>query len=764
MVELWLATPEGPIRILSEPQEHVTFVCDDDAAALRNAAQKNGVQCTLVDNRLKTLSHQRALTVKTPNDRHFRRLKQTARVAGITLFEADIKLADRYLMERFVYGGVAYHAGRIDTNGNLIARIKPASFTPDLSYLSIDIECDETGSLYSIGCTYKDQCVVFMLDNNHTQSDAQQQDHFALRWCSSEKQLLEKFSQYVCEHDPDLLIGWNVKQFDMRVLHERASLHNLKLSIGRDGTSLHVRSDGNSTFISLPGRAVICGIEALKSMTYAFESFSLNVVAGELLGESKAIDNPQDRLHQIKRMFADDKEALARYNIQDCILVEKIFSKVNLIEYLVLRATLTGLELGRPGGSVAAFLNLYLPKLHRAGFISPNRPDDGGLASPGGYVMSSKPGLYEHVLILDFKSLYPSIIRTFKVDPLGMALGEYEEDPIPGFKGAVFSRTQHFLPDIITTLWQQRDIAKAQKNAALSQAIKIIMNSFYGVLGSGGCPLYSTQLASSITMRGHQIMQTTAQWIEELGFDVIYGDTDSTFVWLKNVTNEQQAREIGQSIQHTINQKWQQWLKTNFNLQSHLEIEFETHFNRFFMPTIRGSEQGSKKRYAGLIKTDNGTDMVFKGLENVRSDWTQLAKEFQYELYRRVFNDEAVEQYVKDMVEQTRTGYFDDKLVYTKRLRKPVQEYTKTVPPHVKAAKIAASFQHDSAFEQQLGSPTVKYVITVNGPEPVSHRSSNIDYEHYVEKQLRPIADSILGYLNVNFDALCDQQMLLFEQ
>jgi DNA polymerase-2 len=95
--------------------------------------------------------------------------------------------------------------------------------------------------------------------------------------------------------------------------------------------------------------------------------------------------------------------------------------------------------------------------------------------------MDSKPGLYRHVLVLDFKSLYPSIIRTFCIDPMGLVEGlKHPDNAIPGFRGALFSRTRHFLPDLIATLWAARDRAKAASKRPL-QAIKIIMNSFYGV-------------------------------------------------------------------------------------------------------------------------------------------------------------------------------------------------------------------------------------------------------------------------------------------
>jgi DNA polymerase-2 len=254
-------------------------------------------------------------------------------------------------------------------------------------------------------------------------------------------------------------------------------------------------------------------------------------VAERLLGRRKLIEEPAGKIEEIRRLFREDRPALAAYNLEDCRLVEAIFEKANLIDFAVQRAVMTRLPLGRQGGSVAAFDNLYLPRLHRAGTVAPDLGTSQATeSSPGGYVMDSQPGLYDNVLVLDFKSLYPSIIRTFRIDPLGLA--RPGEDPVPGFLGAGFSRDGSILPAIITELWGKRDAAKREANRALTRAIKIIMNSFYGVLDSGGCRFFDPRLASSITRRGHEIIQRSRDHIEAQGYRVIYGDTDSVFVLL----------------------------------------------------------------------------------------------------------------------------------------------------------------------------------------------------------------------------------------
>ena len=429
------------------------------------------------------------------------------------------------------------------------------------------------------------------------------------------------------------------------------------------------------------------------------------------------------------------------------------------------RARLTGLALDRRGGSVAAFTNLYLPLLHRSGYISPNIGDIEAQHSPGGFVMNSVPGLYEWVLVLDFKSLYPSIIRTFKIDPMGMVEGlqASEVDAIPGFKEAKFSRDKHHLPGILDTLSAARELAKKEDNQPFQHAIKIIMNSMYGVLGSAGCAFHDTRLASSITLRGHQIMQETKAFIENKGEQVIYGDTDSTFVWLKNCQSEQQATEVGRTLEKQVNDYWREKLRDELQLDCFLEIEYETCFKKFFMPTLRGSDTGSKKRYAGLKVLKEKEELIFKGLETVRSDWTELAQDFQKTLYAKVFADQSIESLILDTVDQLLAGQLDQQLIYYKRLRRPLAAYQKNVPPQVRAARLA------DQQNERLGRPLkyqsrgrIAYLITVNGPEPHEFLASRIDYQHYIDKQLKPIAEAILPLLGKDFDALLSDQMSLF--
>jgi DNA polymerase II len=290
------------------------------------------------------------------------------------------------------------------------------------------------------------------------------------------------------------------------------------------------------------------------------------------------------------------------------------------------------------------------------------------------------------------------------------------------------------------------------------------MNAFYGVLGSNGCRFFDPRLPSSITLRGHEVMHRTRELIEAKGYEVIYGDTDSTFVWLKHAHTEEQAAHIGRALVDHINQWWRQDVRERFGLESALELQFERHYRRFFMPTIRGTEEGSKKRYAGLtLMPDGSEEVVYKGLETVRTDWTPLAQRFQQQLYLRIFKQQPYQDYIRDYARRTLSGEFDGLLVYRKRLRRPLGDYVRNVPPHVRAARLADEFnrQQGRPLQYQSGG-WISYVMTVAGPEPLETLRSEIDYDHYLTRQLQPVAEAILPMLSDDFETLMTGQKQLF--
>ncbi|WP_395598385.1 DNA polymerase II [Pseudomonas sp. A1437] len=765
-VEFWLATDAGPRRVRLPHQPSVAFIpAEQREAAERLLHDEKNVE--LRPLALLDFEHRPVLGLYCQQHGQLMRLETALTRAGVDVFEADVRPPERYLMERFITAPVLF-SGTPDANGILLnAQLKPdPNYRPKLRLVSLDIETTENGELYSIALEGCGERQVYMLGTANGDDSIVD---FDLEYCDSRTVILKKLNDWFALHDPDAIIGWNVVQFDLRILHEHARRLGVPLKIGRGGEEMQWREHGsrNHYFASAAGRLIIDGIESLRSATWSFPSFSLENVAQTLLGEGKAIDNPYQRMDEINRMFAEDKPALAKYNLKDCELVTRIFAKTELLTFLLERASVTGLPADRSGGSVAAFTHLYMPLMHRQGFVAPNLGTNPPQASPGGFVMDSQPGLYESVLVLDYKSLYPSIIRTFLIDPVGLIEGLQhpdDVDSVAGFRGARFSRTRHCLPSIVSRVAEGRETAKREHNAPLSQALKIIMNAFYGVLGSSGCRFFDTRLASSITLRGHEIMLRTRKLIEEQGHAVIYGDTDSTFVWLRRAHGQEEAATIGHTLVKHVNDWWREHVREEYGLESALELQFEIHYKRFLMPTIRGAEEGSKKRYAGLVTRADGTDeMVYKGLETVRTDWSLLARQFQQELYERIFQRKPYQDYVREYVRKTLAGEFDDRLVYRKRLRRTLDDYERNVPPHVRAARLADEYnsQHGRPRQYQNGG-WISYVITLAGPEPLEVRRSTIDYDHYITRQLQPVADAILPFVDDDFSTLIGGQLGLF--
>lgn len=752
----WLHSHDGPLKVVVENAESVLFISEADRARAGQALL--GVKIRMADIELNTFYGDRAVACYFTDQR----VLGTARIrldeAGVKHFESDVRPTDRYLMERFIKGSAAV-TGKVIDHGRYREvrnpRLGPSDYEPRLVMASVDIETSYIHRvIFSIAVATHSERIVFMIDSGPERTEGD------IQYVGDERGAIEGFLDWVEKRDPDVLIGWSVVGFDLWFLQQRCDALNLAFVVGRNREPAAWRELQGRRFVRVPGRAVLDGIDLLRTATYSFESFSLESVSRELLGRGKLIHDVDSRAAEIVRLFEHDKPALASYNLEDCVLVLDIFDKTGLLEFAVQRARLTGLDVDRMGASVAAFDFLYLPLLHREGFVAPVVDEDSIEASPGGFVLDSQPGIYDNVIVMDFKSLYPSIIRTFHVDPLAMVTAG--EDAIPGYRGGRFSRDRILLPRIIENLWLARDEAKREDKQANSQAIKIIMNSFYGVLGTPGCRFFDARLASSVTMRGHEIIQKTRDLIEGEGYRVIYGDTDSVFVLLGASVADPTAE--GARLTTFLNTWWREHVATEYDLECFLEIEFETLFAKFLMPRVRGSEVGSKKRYAGMVKDGDSLRMVFKGLESVRSDWSLLAREFQQELYRQIFMEQPVDEYIKRTVEAVYAGDKDDKLILRRRLRRKLEEYTKNVPPHVKAARREEEIRKSRGFDQtpDFGGRWIEYVMTTNGAEPRRFTESPIDYQFYVDRQLAPIADAILCFQGKSFQQVVDKQLVLF--
>jgi DNA polymerase elongation subunit (family B) len=823
-----------PCLLIDDRTRPHFFVRQRDVAQLRSAVPNLAVEA----GDLRALDGEPVATVYVAVPGDVPPLRRKLEELGIECLEADVRFAYRYLIDHGIRGAfevdgaheIRPRLGRVYRNPTL----RPARWAPQLKILSIDIETSLKGDqLYSIALHTRDfDRVIIVHDGALGGAEA----------VPSEKTAVHRFLEYLDQLDPDVITGWNVVDFDLAVLARVARRHGLRFRIGRSDDDFDLRKDASFTRESRAvvfGRQVLDGLSLMRGAFIRLDDYKLETAAQAFLGKGKLIAG-DERHTEIEALYRNDLQGLAEYNLHDARLVLEILDRTGLVELAIERSLLTGMQLDRVSAAIASVDSLYLNALRRRGVVAPSvGAGERAAEITGGYVMESKPGLYRNVLVFDFKSLYPSIIRTFNIDPLTYVAEELpdlaecvdrrephpsrrsqEKGPLQGERkfsfennnktarpeepppeersvskgsggvskpvlsaveggarsrvsgvfsdqgpprevplvrapnGACFRRdVAGIIPELLTSLASAREQAKLAGEAVKANAIKILMNSFYGVLGAGASRLFFPAVANAVTHFGQYLIRRAAECAASNGYDVLYGDTDSLFVD-PHEPDADRAFTIGERLRVEIGAVVAEIVRTEFGCESVLELEFEKLYRRFFLPEIRGGKVGSKKRYAGLL-IDNGSEEIeFVGLESVRRDWSEVSKRFQRQLLQRVFHDQPVQEFIREFIADLRAGRFDDQLTYKKAIRKELTAYTKTTPPHVKAAR------------KQGGASgrIIAYVMTLQGPEPVGELTAPPDYAHYIEHQIAPIADAVLRFLGTDFESIVQakKQLALF--
>jgi len=683
-------------------------------------------------------------------------LREALQAAGIATFEADVRFAVGYLIDREIRGGCRIKGEPVgsDQGQPLLVFdepvLAPAVVTLAPRVLSIDIETDPGGqrllavALYGLGLDE-----VLIVDAAHRPMPDQAAAF------PSERALLQALCDRVAACDPDVITGWNVIDFDFTVLARVASRVRLPLRLGLDDAALKVRAAQRpfgAASVGLTGRLVLDGIDLLRGAFIRQDDYGLDAVARAVLGEGKALTGPNaGRVDEILANYREDLDAFAHYARTDARLALQIVERLDLVSLAFARSQLTGMTPDRVAASIASFDFLYIAALHQRGIAAPTlRQSRTDAAQSGGQVLEPAPGFYQRVWVFDFKSLYPSIIRTFNIDPLG-----YQREPAaPGSagqaapgdtivtpNGARFARTPAILPGLLDELMPRRDAARGAGDQVAAQAIKILMNSFYGVLGTPACRFHNPAIANAVTGLGRQVLMWAKDWFEQQGYRVLYGDTDSLFV-ASAAHDDAAASAAGERLVAACNAALAAYIRDGWQVASRLELQFEKLYAQLLLPAMRHGPEGARKRYVGVRAGADAPEFV--GMEVVRRDWTDLAKNVQRELYGRLFRGAPVEAYLREVVAGLRAGELDEQLVYRKALRKPLERYVANTPPHVAAARKSP----------QPPGRLVAYVMTTAGPEPVDARQAPPDREHYLERQIRPVAEPVLATLGLDFDTV----------
>ncbi len=581
----------------------------------------------------------------------------------------------------------------------------------------------------------------------------------------SEKEMLEGFAQIVRDRKIDILCSYNGDEFDLPYLQERARVTKANFNIGRvrSKNPIKIKAAGLRKISKVSGRihldvyAIVAFLNRIG--TIKLERLTLNAAYNELFGKQK-VDLQEKKIHEIWEEKDKDKlNLLAEYSKVDSIACLEIAGK--FIELEIQLSKICGLPLQESSRSTTGQMIefMMIKESFKQNFIVPNTPSYDEIMSrqgnpiQGAYVKTPEAGVYENLAVFDFKSLYPSIIVSYNIDPMTLNLEtctDFHTSPT----GAKFcSESQGIVPKTLNDLLEKRFKVKKQakelvnvKNREVEYTIlearqwslKILANSFYGYLGYERSRYYSRACAESVTAYGRKFILETIEKAESNGFKVIASDTDSIFILRANKPKDEVTAFQGQ---------------VNRTLPGNMELELEDFYPRGLFVSKKGEEKGAKKKYALINEAGK---IKIRGFELVRRDWSKIARTTQTKVLEIILKEGSLEtavKFVKDTIDQVRMGKIPLKeFIILTGLRKAISSY-EIISPEVSAAQKAA----------KAGIPTgdvVAFIISKNGAsisekalpvELVEKGKTEYDAEYYVNNQILPAVLKILSALG--FDA-----------
>ncbi|MBU4283918.1 MAG: DNA-directed DNA polymerase [Nanoarchaeota archaeon] len=587
-------------------------------------------------------------------------------------------------------------------------------------------------------------------------------DNKCIEFVESELDLINKFKEVIGLYKPDIITGYFSDGFDFPYIEERARKYKINLDICLDYSSLKINKRGITTtkLIGIAHLDIFKFIRKIMGTTLETDTYSLNSVAEEILGEKKN-DINLDNLAFVWDNKPEQLEEFCDYNLQDSKLTFMLCKEImtNIVE-LVKIVGLPIVNVSRM--SFSQLDEWYLIKQANAvNEIVPNKPTYDEIRErrkhtyKGAFVFKPTPGLYKDIIIFDFRSLYPSIITSHNISPdtLNCRCCE-DEKHVPGFDKCWFcSKKKGFistvLESIITRRMRVKEIMKGVDEKKLKlfharqYALKTIGNSMYGYMGFFGARWYSIECARSITAYGRYYIQKVIEDAKNAGFKVLYSDTDSVFLVLDGKTRDD-TKKFVESI--------------NANLPGIMEIEYEGFYPRGIFVSAKEGAYGAKKKYA-LLSEDN--HIIIKGFETIRRNWSFIAKETQKEVLNIILKDgdpKKAFNYVKNIIDNIKKKEIPiEKVIIHTQLQKSLGEYD-SIGPHVAVAQRMV----EKGIPVGPGS-IIEYVITKGKdkekirdraklPEEIS--KDDYDPDYYINNQIIPSVEKIFEVLGFEKDDL----------
>ncbi len=484
--------------------------------------------------------------------------------------------------------------------------------------------------------------------------------------------MLDAFLDYIDETDPDVLTGWNFEDFDAPYFLDRLERlegphHDYDLNYNRLSRVNEVwRSDWGGPTVK--GRVVFDLLYAYKRTQFSeLDSYRLDAVGEVELGVGK-----ERYAGDIGDLWEQNPMRLLEYNVRDVELCVELDRKQDIVSFWREVASFVGCKLEdatTPGDAVDVYV---LHKAHGQ-FALPSKGQFEAEDYEGGAVFEPITGVKENVTVLDLKSLYPMCMVTLNLSPeTSVDPDEYDGDTYVAPNGSHFRKEPDgIVREIINETLSEREEKKALRNEhdpnsaeyeiydQQQQAVKVIMNSLYGVLGWERFRLYDKEMGAAITATGREVIEFTETAANEIDYEVAYGDTDSVMLELGGDIEKEDAIEQSFEIEDHINARYDEFAREELNANEHrFQIEFEKLYRRFF-------QAGKKKRYAGYIVWKEGKDVDdidITGFEYKRSDIAPITKEVQREVIEMIVTGEDlddVKEYVHDIIVDFQGGNVD---------------------------------------------------------------------------------------------------------
>ncbi len=680
----------------------------------------------------------------------------------IDRYEADILFARRYLLDKNIIplelstirgeflDDVHYHVDKVIEIQEIITETGNTFENPKI--LAFDIETYNQPGRYSnakndpimtIALYGQDYTKVISWKRFPTEDET-------YMFVTSEAELITTFIEIIQDYQPDYITGYFTDGFDLPYIRDRAKKHNISLSLGVDGSTPKFSKGAikEAHIAGIPHLDVTPFIRHVMKDSLKTDSYGLGQVAQELLGETK-LEIEHEKMGITWDEGGKGLEYICEYNLQDSKitynLTKKILENISELARLI-RQNIHDVTRMTTGQLAEWYV---IKSAIEENIVIPNKPEQSEASFrrmqtfQGAYVFDPTPGVYENIVVFDFRSLYPSIIIAHNVDPGSLTYESNDAHITPPLEEDgrtiqyAFSKEEAFIPRLLKDLIERRsrikEMLKQQDDKILnarSTGLKLITNSIYGLFGFFGARWYSNECAAAITSWGRYYIQHTAEKATQDNFLVLYGDTDSIMLGLNGKT-----REDALSFAKKINKE----------LPEAMELELEDFYPRGIFVSVKGGTEGAKKKYAFI---NDNKKLKIKGFEAIRRDWSMLARETQREVLRIVLEENDREKalhYTKNIIKELRTNTIPLKeLIIKTQIRKDIDSY-ESIGPHVKVAERM----------KQLGMPVgigtlIEYVI-VEGKGPLRDKAKlpeecqdgEYDSEYYINNQIIPAVQNI---------------------